>query len=173
MIVRGPRPSNNFTILPNRVLRDHRLTWRARGILVYLLSQPPGWQVRSEHLTTVGLEGRDAVRTALRELEAFGYIHRARRQNPDGRWTSLTIVSETPHVGNPVDIPAETERCEPSPEPGNQSSVNQSLLEELTMKDLLIGVVHNSKRACTSCAATGWSLDLTNPCPDCNGNRIT
>lgn len=97
MIIRAPRPDTHYTVLHNATIRDTRLTWKARGLLAYLLSLPDNWRVSSEHLRRVGPDGRDAVRTALTELEAAGYLRRTRHQDPrTGRWTTLTTVYDRP-----------------------------------------------------------------------------
>ena len=40
MIIRAARPHQNYTIVHNELIEDQSLTWKARGILVYLLSKP-------------------------------------------------------------------------------------------------------------------------------------
>ena len=101
MIVRTPRPDGEtFTVLSNAVLRDVRLSWRARGVLAYLLSLPDDWRITAEHLTRCAPEGRDAVRTALTELEHVGYLTRRRRQDSAGRWvTSCCEESQQDRAG--------------------------------------------------------------------------
>jgi len=73
MIIRVQQLKREFTILPNRILEDARLTFRAKGLLAYLLSRPPNWKCRSNHLQTVSREGRDAVRGTLKALAKYGY----------------------------------------------------------------------------------------------------
>jgi len=111
MIIHAARPRRDFTVLPNRILRDDLLSYRARGVLVYLLSQPPGWTVSSGRLALQDGEGRDAVRTALRELMSTGYLCLEREQDMRGLWASHYIVTDTPwHFDpspQPVDNPVE------------------------------------------------------------------
>jgi len=95
-IVRAPRPESQFTQLRNDVLRDKRLSFRARGILAWILSQPDNWATDADRLAREGTEGRDAIRTALRELRGAGYVVQARRQNDLGRWVTDTLVYDTP-----------------------------------------------------------------------------
>jgi hypothetical protein len=46
-------------------------------LLVEILSHRDGFGVSEAALVAGGPEGRDAIRTALRELERYGYLHRA------------------------------------------------------------------------------------------------
>lgn len=94
IIVRGARPERDFAIISNTVLRDARLSFRARGILCFILSFPDNYQVSSERLATAGKEGRDAIRSCLTELEGAGYLTREKRQNAKGLWETTVLISD-------------------------------------------------------------------------------
>ena len=79
-IVRGPRAADHFTIISNAALRDERLSWKARGLLAYLLSMDTGWETSIRRLATVAPDGKSAVETALAELEALGYLERRQQR---------------------------------------------------------------------------------------------
>jgi len=102
MIVRTPRRRDNFTIVSNEVIRNHHLSWKARGLLIYLLSQPDHWRTSSAHLASISPEGIHAVRTGLKELETYGYLRRARTQLANGTWRHDILIYDTP-VDNPVE----------------------------------------------------------------------
>ena len=109
MIIHGPRPERDFTIIPNAVLRDELISYRARGVLSYLLSMPADWSVSSARLAIESGEGRDAIRTALQELVNVGYLQLTREQDPMGRWLSHYIVTAVPWYFpvEPVDNPGD------------------------------------------------------------------
>lgn len=111
MIVRSARPEAGYTVVANAVLADHRLTWKARGLLVYLLSKPDHWRTSSARLARESPDGRHAVRTALIELRDAGYLITTRRQDSAGRWATTTTIYDAP-VDNRVDNSASYPRTE-------------------------------------------------------------
>lgn len=117
---RVERP-RGWTSIPNETLEDESLSWRARGILAYLLSRPSGWETDSERLARLAKEGRDAVRTALTELEDARYLFRVKVQGAGGRWSTEYVLYDrpldptiTPGWAPPLDVEAgETEPEKP------------------------------------------------------------
>lgn len=125
MIVRGPRAERNFTVIRNATLRDARLTFKARGLLAFILSQEPGYRISAEGLAEEGPDGRDAIRTALREMEAAGYLQREKRRTGDGRVMTDAVLYEVPRVAeNPLQPATENPspvRPAPLPETAGQT----------------------------------------------------
>lgn len=73
---------------------DDRLTFRARGLLHALLADPDQ-PVSAVSIAARSTEGRDAIRTALRELQETGYLTRTRVQDECGRWSVQTDLHES------------------------------------------------------------------------------
>lgn len=177
MIVRAPRATANYTVLPNRVLRDNRLSWKARGLLAYLLSMPDNWRTNSAQLAGVGRDGREAVRTGLAELEAAGYLARRRNQDSAGHWSTVTYVYDTPQ--DAVTNPVENGHVVHTPALGNPTPVNRTLLQVPRTKDVDTGVrtgLHKgAPNLCTRCHGSGRTVSgLGNvlPCSACHGGGI-
>lgn len=103
MIRRSPRPDIGWSTFSNDVLADSELSFRALGVLVYILSKPDDWTVRAEELAASHAEGRDAVLTAMEHLELAGYMVRRRYQNSRGHWQQECVVYDRPVDRNLVD----------------------------------------------------------------------
>ncbi|MGW7208457.1 helix-turn-helix domain-containing protein [Streptomyces sp. NPDC054837] len=83
-IRRDAAAARQFTQIANALFRDPRVSLRAKGIFGYVSTHRSGWQVTIDDLMRRGPDGRDAVRAALWELEAHGYLIRERLRRPDG-----------------------------------------------------------------------------------------
>ncbi|WP_125705507.1 helix-turn-helix domain-containing protein [Lacticaseibacillus daqingensis] len=95
-IKRAPR-KQHFTIIPNAALEDDGLSFKARGLLSYMLSKSDDWVFYERELIEHTTEGRAAVRSALKELEACGYLIREQgRRNGGGFGNSVWTVFDTP-----------------------------------------------------------------------------
>lgn len=120
---RGPRLASNFTILSNAVINDERLSFRARGVLIWLLSKPDDWRTRSDAIAGQSpKEGRDAIRSALRELAELGYLIREKIQNDRGQWITIQTIYEEPRTGPGPEKP--TRGRADNGEPGGLSRID-------------------------------------------------
>lgn len=110
MIIRTPN-RDRFLIVSKVGIEDDRLSWKARGLLVYLLSKPDNWEVMQAHLIKQAPDGTASVRAGLNELKEAGYITSAKSKNDAGRFDGWdSFVYEEPvtemqfqHVGGPTD----------------------------------------------------------------------
>lgn len=111
-IIRAPRPESHFYLLRNAIAQDERLSWAARGLLIFLLTKPDSWRVSVEHLRKQTCQtrihtGRDGIYNLLTELQVVGYVTAVRNRNQAGKLGDVDyIVSETPHPAQPeMDAP--------------------------------------------------------------------
>ncbi|WUH92604.1 hypothetical protein OG900_22510 [Streptomyces sp. NBC_00433] len=98
MQIHRSRHTRGFTVLPNALLQDRRLSYTARGLLADLLSRPDGWREDGRRMAETSPQGRLSVAKALRELSAFGYYRVERVRQPDGTFVSQAHVYDTPHT---------------------------------------------------------------------------
>jgi hypothetical protein len=102
MQIHRSRHARGFTVLPNALLQDRRLSYTARGLLADLLSRPDGWREDGRHMADTSPQGRLAVAKALRELTAFGYYRVERVRQPDGTFVSEAHVYDVPYAASQV-----------------------------------------------------------------------
>ncbi len=79
------KESGNFVTVNKEFIHNNNLSWKAKGILLSLLSRPDDWQVYETELNKHSSDGRDSLRTGIKELEQAGYIHRTRKRNEKGQ----------------------------------------------------------------------------------------
>lgn len=101
---------SDFTIVPNQTIND-KLSWAARGMLLYLCSKPDDWEVNISDLVNqttgcVKRSGRDAVRKIMDELIECGYMRKTQTRiagkfdNVDHE-VSFVPFTENPYTVNP------------------------------------------------------------------------
>jgi hypothetical protein len=67
---------DNYTIINNECIKDIRLSWKAKGLMAYLLSLPNDWKINIIELEKHATDGIKALRSGLKELKDLGYIKR-------------------------------------------------------------------------------------------------
>lgn len=101
-------PPEGWVPVANATAQNRRLSWRAKGLLLDMLSFPDGYEITFDRLMAMAkaagdpdVEGRDAMRRAMQELELKGYVVHIRRSVKDDTservfWRTETVVCDLP-----------------------------------------------------------------------------
>ena len=107
MAVYRVNKNRGYTVMANFHLRDKNLSLKAVGLLSKMLSFNDGWQFSTRGLAAICKEGPDAILSALRELENYGYLGRHQARDEKGRMSSMVFEiyekpqEVLPEAGNP------------------------------------------------------------------------
>lgn len=131
-------PGTGWTGVDNTAARSRRISFRAKGLLLELLSYPPdnsitiaklaGWSVEAKKNGFVA-EGREALQMAMRELEREGYVVHVKRRGSGGRWETTTYVSAAPEALSQV-APSTALPRSVDQHSADQSSVDQQTADQ-------------------------------------------
>ena len=88
--------TRDYTVMSNYHLRDRSLSLKAKGLLSLMLSLPEDWDYTMKGLARICKDGIDSISGGIRELEAHGYLVRARVRNENGQLGSIeyTILEQ-------------------------------------------------------------------------------
>lgn len=97
MKVYAVRATDTYTRISNSAARDAELSFKARGILTYLLSHAEGFNLSVAALRGASTDGKDSIASGIHELEARGYLVRVRLRTSGGRLGAVSYaVSDDP-----------------------------------------------------------------------------
>lgn len=102
----------NYTVMSNTHLKDRRLSYKSKGLLSVILSLPPDWDYTITGLAVIAADGVDSVKTAIKELEQYGYVSRTQLRDERGRMAQ----NEYRVYENPTDNPDYVSSEQVSPE---------------------------------------------------------
>ena len=61
--------TGNYTVMSNYHFKDKSISLKAKGLLSQMLSLPDDWDYTLKGLASINKEGKDAIRSAIKELE--------------------------------------------------------------------------------------------------------
>lgn len=136
-IIRTKR-TKNFTVLNNDLIRDSRLSFKARGLLQYMLSMPDDWKFYvSELAKHSSKEGESAIKTGLEELEELGYMRRIQRRESNGKFGAVDWeVLDEPAFSPEVDYPLADKPTAEKPLADNRPLLRTNGTKNLSNKEL-------------------------------------
>lgn len=92
---------NPYVMIDRRPIDNPTLSFKAKGILTYLMSRPDGWEVSIPDLISHAKDGEDGVRAGMKELKDAGHV-KYTCSREQGRITGWLIeVFEVPHREKP------------------------------------------------------------------------
>ena len=97
-VIRVQKRPNEFVLMDKGFLENPELSWKAKGILAYLLTKPNTWKVIVKDLVSRSTDGKSAIYSALKELTEKGYYAKNPIRDSENKriecWRG--IVSEMP-----------------------------------------------------------------------------
>ena len=95
--------TGDYTVMSNFHLKDKRLSLKAKGLLSQMLSLPDDWDYTLSGLSYINRESKDAIRSAVNELETAGYIRRRQTTDASGKFAANEYtIFERPIGGEPM-----------------------------------------------------------------------
>lgn len=93
--------NRNYSVISNYHLQDKKLSFKAKGLLSYMLSLPDNWKYSIKGIAKESKESEKTVRTILKELEFHKYLVIVKKQNALGRFIYEYYIYEKPDTQNP------------------------------------------------------------------------
>ena len=125
---------SNFTDLANEMLNDKAISFKARGLLSFMLSMPNEWRFyRSEIKKHSNQDGGTAIGNAIKELIQAGYLTCKQLKDEQGKWQE----SEWEVRENPNKKPQQGKPSAGKPSAGNKPLLNTNRVNTNSNKAVL------------------------------------
>ena len=129
--------TKDYTVMSNYHLRDKSLSLKAKGLLSQILSLPEDWDYTLSGLSFINRESKDAIRSAVNELERAGYIERRQTTDEHGKFSvNEYIIHEQPAQEAPSSENPTTENPTAEPLSAYPSSENPTTGKPMTENPL-------------------------------------
>ena len=122
--------TRDYTVMSNYHLRDKGLSLKAKGLLSQMLSLPEDWDYTLSGLSCINRESKDAIRSAVNELEKAGYVQRRQTTDASGKFSGNEyIIHECPVKQEPsLEEPSSENPTTDNPSAGKPLSENPTQL---------------------------------------------
>jgi len=141
---------HSFTMVPNQILRDSRLSWGARGLMSFIVSQKPGYSLSRQELIEASPMGRMGVKSLIDELQELGYLEISQSRE-GGKFGSSIMVAKLPGVSHSEPLSGLPIAVEPSTvslhTPLNTKVINNTNLPPIVPRDAEVAQVTEPLRA--------------------------
>jgi hypothetical protein len=172
--IRTIKRENPFSQIDRYVFEsDPSISWKAKGLMGYLLTRPDGWKINFKDLCNRAKDGREAVTSGLKELEKAGYIHYYQERTEKGLFGEwIYDVYERPEFNplnernpplseNPISDNPLSEKTDYSNNKSNNNKLNNNKRpfgNMFTKKD----IINTANEYYSNLAPGRWSKKLWN-----------
>ena len=137
---------DNFTIIPNDIIRNKSLSDRARFIFCYMASMPDDWKFYQGSMAKELGYTKDTLRKYIEELLETGYLYREQRRE-EGKFDSYDYTLNFTPSGKKADTVKNGDGKKPTRE--KSSLINKDFKEKNTITNIdLKESFKNSKEFC-------------------------
>lgn len=112
--------SKNYTVMSNYHLKDKNISFKAKGMLSFMLSLPDDWDYSISGLCAISKEGTKSIKSILKELEENKYLQIRQGRNSKGNFEYEYLIFERPY----------NQKTRISPEYQNGTSVTEGRTTE-------------------------------------------
>lgn len=141
---------HSFTMVPNQILRDSRLSWGARGLMAFIVNQKPGHSLSRDELVAASPMGRKGLKTIIDELREFGYLEISQSREC-GKFGASVMVAKLPSVSHSEPLTGLPSTVRPSTvsehTPLNTKVINNTNLPPIVPRDAEVAQVTEPLRA--------------------------
>lgn len=91
--------TKNYTVMSNYHFKEKDMSLKAKGLISLMLSLPDDWDYTVNGLATICKENETAIKSALKELQQFGYLQVIKKypnESDTGRIEYEYIIYEKP-----------------------------------------------------------------------------
>jgi hypothetical protein len=120
---------SQFTQIHNAWIRDPNISYKAKGLLTYLLSHEVGYTITIGQIIRESGDGKQAVRSALEELIKAGYLETQRTTDERGYNAGLAYFIKDPS------IPKSENPTLDNPTLDNQTALENNLTKKTTKQE--------------------------------------
>ena len=151
--IRRAKRKKNFTTVNNEYLQDKSLSWKAKGLITYIMSLPPDWTLNLSDLKNRSKDGRDSTAAGLLELIENGYCNRSMERGESGVFIGCDYaVSDLkefePQTENPfMEVPQTENPKTENPITVNPELENPTLINTNNNKDSIIPNTNSNNAA--------------------------
>ena len=147
--------TGDYTVMSNFHLKDKRLSLKAKGLLSQMLSLPDDWDYTLSGLSYINRESKDAIRSAVNELETAGYIRRRQTTDASGKFAANEYtIFERPIEGEPMldkplsENPITVNPSAVNPLPENPTQLNTNIGQIPKLEKLVATIRSREISAC-------------------------
>lgn len=133
-IVRTQKRENPFVQIDKGIFEDPRISWKAKGVLGYLLSKPDNWTIVLNDIVNKSPDGLTVVRSALKELQENGYasLEIAREEKTGKLSGKVWVIFEEPKHRHTENTDVGENRLSGKPSFGKSHTSNNDLINNNT-----------------------------------------
>lgn len=121
--------NQNYTVMSNHHLRDRNLSYKAKGLLSFMLSLPDDWDYSLAGLCSINKESRDGIRSILKKLQEHHYVEIEKVRGNKGYFEYNYLIYKIPQF-----IDLENEQNNPDTENPHLDTPNVEMPTQINTK---------------------------------------